>query len=169
MSTARAVIQPIVIAILLAFAVRASSIGIYSIPSQSMEPTLHVGDLILVTPYVGDHTPAHGDVIVFRSPSKPDELVVKRVVATAGDLIESRDGNVFVCGHTLAEPYVNARGNSGGIAPQIVASQSFYVLGDNRANSYDSRVWGAIPRERVVGHVQLILWSPSPTTATVLH
>ena len=168
MSTARAVIQPIAIAILLAFAVRASSIGIYSIPSPSMEPTLRVGDLILVTPYVGHHTPAHGDVVVFRSPSKPDELVVKRVVATAGDLIESRDGNVFVCGHTLAEPYVNARGNSGGIAPQIVAHDTFYVLGDNRANSYDSRLWGAIPRDRIVGHVRLVLWPPSAAATAVI-
>lgn len=159
MSTVRAVVQPIAIAIALAFAVRASSIGIYSIPSPSMQPTLQVGDTILVTPYLKGQTPTHGDVVVFRSPSVRDEMVVKRVIATPGDLIESRDGAVTIGGHALAEPYVLTRGLSGAIAPQVIPAGCYFVLGDNRGNSYDSRLWGVIRSDAIVGRARLVLWS----------
>lgn len=162
MSTLRLVVQPLVIAIALAFAVRASSIGIYSIPSPSMQPTLQVGDTILVTPYVRDEKPSRGDVVVFRSPSSHDEMVVKRVIATPGDLIESREGLVTIGGHTLAEPYVHTRGVSGAIAPQVVPANCYFLLGDNRLNSYDSRLWGVIKEDAIIGQVRLVLWS-TPT------
>ena len=159
MSTFRTVAQPLAIAIALAFAVRASSIGFYSIPSSSMEPTLRPGDTVVVTPYVAGSRPVPGDVVVFRSPSVAGEMVVKRIIAEAGDLVESRDGRVFVRGHALAEPY--ASGPTAAIAPQIVPGNSIYVLGDNRANSYDSRLWGSIATTAVVGRARLILWSGS--------
>lgn len=162
MSTARLVVQPIVIAVALAFAVRASSVGIYSIPSPSMQPTLQIGDTIFVTPYVHDDRPSRGDVVVFHSPSSRDEMVVKRVIGTPGDLIESRDGAVIVRGHALAEPYVQARGVSAAIAPQIIPANCYFVLGDNRTNSYDSREWGVIKADAVIGRARLVLWS-TPT------
>lgn len=166
MSTLRAVLQPIAIAVALAFVVRASSVGIYSIPTPSMQPTLQVGDTILVTPYVSGEHPSRGDVVVFHSPSARDEMVVKRVIATAGDLVESREGRVTISGHTLAEPYVLASSASGGIAPQVVPANCYFVLGDNRANSYDSRLWGVIPADSIVGRARLILWS-APTAPRV--
>ena len=159
MSTARVVVQPIAIALALAFAVRASSIGLYSIPSQSMQPTLETGDTILVTPYVNGKRPQRGDIVVFHSPSSRDEMVVKRVVAVPGDLIESRDGAVLVGGHPLAEPYVMARGLTGAIAPQVIPGDCYFLLGDNRGNSYDSRVWGVIRGDAIVGRARLVLWS----------
>jgi signal peptidase I len=159
MSTVRTVLQPLAIAIALAAIVRASSIGFYSIPSSSMEPTLRVGDTVVVTPYVSGQRPTRGDVVVFHSPSSPDEMVVKRIVALPGDLIESRDGKLVVGGHTIAEPYT--RGMTGAVAPQIVAGSSYYVLGDNRTNSYDSRLWGAIHESAIVGRARLVLWSGS--------
>jgi signal peptidase I len=162
MSTVRAVVQPIAIAIALAFAVRASSVGIYSIPSQSMQPTLQIGDTILVTPYLNGRSPSRGDVIVFHSPSVRDQMVVKRVIATPGDLIESRDGVVTIGGHALAEPYVLARGLSGAIAPQVIPADCYFVLGDNRGNSYDSRLWGVIRGDAIVGRARLVLWSTHP-------
>jgi signal peptidase I len=159
MSTFRTVAQPLAIAIALAFVVRTSSIGFYSIPSSSMEPTLRPGDTVVVTPYVAGSRPVRGDVVVFRSPSNNGEMVVKRIVAEAGDLVESRDGKVFVRGHALAEPY--ASGSTAAIAPQIIPGNSFYVLGDNRTNSYDSRLWGSIAGTAIVGRARLILWSGS--------
>ena len=147
-------LQPLAIALVLAFAVRASSIGLYEIPSPSMEPTLQVGDTVLVTPYVSKNRPQRGDVVVFHSPATPDETVVKRVVGVPGDLVESRDGQLYVCGHVAGEPY--ARGMTTAIAPQVIAPNCYFVLGDNRANSLDSRIWGPVAADRVVGRVRVV-------------
>ena len=122
-----------------------------------MEPTLCPGDTVFVTPYARGAQPSRGDVVVFRSPANPAEMVVKRVVAEPGDLIESRDGKIFVGGHAVAEPY--AIGATTALAPQIVPGDSVFVLGDNRMNSYDSRLLGSIARGAIVGRARLVLWS----------
>jgi signal peptidase I len=173
-STLRLILQPMAIAIVLAFLVR-GALRMYAIPSASMAPTLQIGDHILVTPFRADR-PARGDVIVFHSPQNPDELLVKRVVAVPGDLIESCAGRLRVGGHAVAEPYLLTSTASGAIPAQLVPADSYFVMGDNRANSYDSRSWGALPRELVVGRARLILWSsgdgssePSAHASTVTH
>jgi signal peptidase I len=153
--TTTLVIRPIAIAIALALVARAA-VRIYTIPSASMEPTLQVGDHIVVTPC---ERPQVGDVIVFRAPRGGDELLVKRVIATPGDLVEARAGRVVVSGHTVGEPYVAKQAASGAIPAQIVAADSYFVMGDNREDSLDSRSWGAVPRELVVGRVRLVLFS----------
>ncbi len=160
MSTARLILQPIAIALALAFAVRASSVGFYSIPSISMEPTLRVGDTIVATPYRGAERPERGDVIVFRSPSSRDEMMVKRVIARPGDLIESREGQLMIGGHALAEPYVIDHSRVV-IPAQVVPADCYYVMGDNRPNSSDSRLWGVVARGSVVGRARIVLWSGS--------
>src|ERR1700740_2728713 len=90
MKAFRLIAQPILIALVLAAGVR-SAATIYAIPSASMQPTLQVGDHILVTPY-RSATPQRGDVIVFRSPLRPDEILVKRITGVAGDLAEGSQG-----------------------------------------------------------------------------
>ncbi|MGA8810802.1 MAG: signal peptidase I [Thermoanaerobaculia bacterium] len=150
--------EPLLIAIVLAFGVRAA-LRLYVIPSSSMAPTLVPGDHIVVMPYRFETKPSRGDVIVFRSPRATDELMIKRVVGTPGDLVETRAGRVIVCGHALTEPYVAAQAASGTIAPQIIPADSYFVLGDNRADSLDSRSWGVLPKDAVVGKARLILWS----------
>lgn len=159
MSTLRVILQPLAIALVLAFAVRASRVAIYSIPSTSMHPTLQSGDTIVVTPYRSGERPSHGDVVVFRSPSAPDHMVVKRVIAKAGDLVEARDGRVVLRGHTLPEPYVAPAAVTGAFHPLIVPADSYFVLGDNRADSFDSRQWGVVPHDAIAGRARLILWS----------
>jgi len=145
----RVIGQPILIAMVLALGVR-SAVRIFSIPTPSMEPTLRVGDHIAVTPY---HTslPRRGDVVVFRSPVNRDELLVKRVIAVPGDLVESREGHLLVSGHHA--------GDAGSVVPQIVPAECYFVLGDNRVNSYDSRQWGVLSRDLIVGRARLVLWS----------
>jgi len=149
------------IAIALALLAR-GAFRMYAIPSASMAPTLQVGDHILVTPYrapfLADR-PERGDVVVFRSPLDANELLVKRVVAVPGDLLESRAGRVCIGNHAIPEPYLLAPAESGAISAQIIPADSYFVMGDNRANSYDSRNWGALPRELVVGRARMILWS----------
>src|SRR5258706_8669902 len=155
MRPARTILQPLLIAIALAVAVR-SMLHIYAIPSGSMQPTLEVGDHIVV---LRDGEPARGDVVVFRSPASPDELMVKRIIATPGDLIGTADGHVTIGNHLLDEPYAAHPAASGPILPQIVPSGCYFVMGDNRTNSYDSRHWGVLRRELVVGRAVMVLWS----------
>lgn len=154
----RLAVEPLAIAIVLALAVR-TTLRLYVIPSASMLPTLVPGDHIVVTPYPFHGTPKQGDVIVFRSTRAADELMIKRVIGIPGDLVESRAGRVLVSGHALPEPYVAAQATTGSIAPQIVPAGSYFVLGDNRADSLDSRSWGVLPRNRIVGQARIVLWS----------
>ena len=156
-SLLRTVLEPMAIAIALAVVARAA-VHIYSIPSQSMAPTLEAGDQIVVTRYFRS-SPERGDVIVFRSPRGGEELMVKRVIAVPGDLVDSRLGRVRIGGHTLPEPYVLRTAATGAIDTQIVPAESYYVLGDNRDDSIDSRSWGFVPRGDVVGRARLVLWS----------
>ena len=157
-SAARLIIEPLAIAIVLAFGVRAA-LRLYVIPSASMAPTLVPGDHIVVTPYRFASRPNRGDVIVFRSMRTADELMIKRVIGTPGDLVETRAGKVIVSGHALPEPYLAAQATTGAISPQIIPAGSYFVLGDNRADSLDSRSWGALPGEFVIGKARMVLWS----------
>jgi signal peptidase I len=164
MKTFRIIAQPLLLAVALALVAR-GAVRLYSIPSLSMDPTLRVGDHILVTPY-HRALPWRGDVVVFRSPANRGELFVKRIVAVPGDLVESRAGRLVICGHAVAEPYVLAQATTGAIPSQIVPADSYFVLGDNRANSFDSREWGILPRAMIVGRARLILWSSGSGTMT---
>jgi len=167
----RTVVQPIAIAVVLAVIARAA-VHIYSIPSRSMAPALEPGDQILVTRYFRA-LPERGHVIVFRSPSGGDELLVKRVVGVPGDLVDSRLGRVRVGGHTLAEPYVMRAASTGSIEAMVVPQDAYYVLGDNRDDSLDSRSWGVVRQEQVIGRAQMVLWSSTfyrdPVAAQTAH
>ena len=156
-SLTRTILEPIAIAFALGILARAA-VHIYSIPSASMFPTLMVGDQIVVTPYFGA-APDRGHIIVFRSPSDPEELLVKRVIAVPGELVDSRLGRVRIGGYTLPEPYVLRQAASGAISSQVVPAQSYFVLGDNRDDSFDSRSWGYVSRDLIVGRARMILWS----------
>jgi signal peptidase I len=164
-SVARMILQPLAIAIVLAAIVRAG-IGIYAIPSDSMAPTLAAGDRIVVTPFFG-RSPQRGDIVVFRSPVDPDEMLVKRVVAVPGDLIDSSLGQVRVGGYTLAEPYILRQTASGSIPAQIIPSEFYFLLGDNREDSVDSRSWGAVSRSTIVGRAHLVVSSLHPPGRSV--
>ncbi|HEV7764900.1 MAG TPA: signal peptidase I [Thermoanaerobaculia bacterium] len=156
-SLARTILQPLGLAVALGLIVR-GALHIYAIPSDSMAPTLHAGDQIVVTPYLRA-TPNRGDVIVFESLTTPDELMVKRVIGVPGDLLDSRLGRVRISGYTLPEPYILRQGTSGALPAQLVAAESYFVMGDNRDDSSDSRSWGLVPRSRIVGRARMVLWS----------
>lgn len=164
-SLIRTILEPIAIAIALAFLVRAA-VQIYAIPTASMSPTLEPGDRIVVTRYLRG-VPERGHVVVFRSPKNPQELLVKRVVGLAGEVIDSRGGRVRIGGYTLPEPYVRADASAAAIEPQVVPASSYYVLGDNRGESSDSRVWGAVPRTLIVGRARMVLWSSDAVDGVV--
>ncbi len=156
-SVARLIAEPLLIAVALAMGVRAL-VNIYSIPSASMMPSLQPGDHILVVPYRWSE-PRRGDVIVFRAPFEESDLMVKRIIALPGDLIDTSAGHVRIGEHAIAEPYLLGQAANGSISAQLVPADAFFVMGDNRENSLDSRRWGTLPRDLVVGRVRMVLWS----------
>ena len=149
----RVIGEPLLIAVVLALAVR-SVVRIYAVPSASMSPALLPGDRIVATAYLTD-SPARGDVIVFRRPDA-ESVMVKRVIALPGDLVDTAGGFVRIGGKALQEPYASSL--TAAIAPQIVPADHVFVLGDNRAESLDSRAWGPLPERVILGRARMILW-----------
>ena len=156
-SFVRLVVEPLAIAIALAAGVR-TAMSIYAIPSSSMLPSLEAGDHIIVTPYRLS-APERDDVIVFKYPEEPERDYIKRVIGLPGETVEVRDGRVYINGHELQEPYVPAAFWDHESFPSItLASNQYYVLGDHRDSSNDSREWGAIGRSDIYGKAVFIYW-----------
>ena len=135
----------------------------FSIPSQSMAPTITRGDHVLVDKlaYRGDDLPAVGELVVFRSP-KTDEIMLKRVVALGGQTVEIRDGLLYVDGRRRVEPYTDPDAiDSVFFGPVKVASGGVFVLGDNRFDSTDSRRYGTVPASELIGRARARIWPPS--------
>ena len=143
------------------------------IPSGSMEETLLVGDHLIMSRFGYDagvpgldwhvplwRQPKRQQLVIFRSVKEPGVDLVKRVIGLPGDTVEIREGVVHVNGAPLAEPYLAApMGRSERFGPVQVPPESFFVMGDNRTNSYDSRYWGSVPRRNIVGAPLVIYMS----------
>ena len=131
----------------------------FSIPSQSMAPTLDAGDHVLVDKLSG--TAHRGDLVVFHAP-RSGEIMLKRVVAVGGDRVGIEDGRLVVNGRRPAEPYADPDAiDSVYFGPVTVARGSVFVLGDNRADSRDSRQFGAVPARDLIGRARARIWPPS--------
>jgi len=141
----------------------------YKIPAGSMMPTLLVGDHILVNKYIyKNHAPKRGDIVVFEFPKDPAIDYIKRVIGLAGDLIEIKDKKLFINGVAQNEKFVihtdkntlpassAPRDNFGAFT---VPSNTLFVLGDNRDNSYDSRFWGIVDQQKIKGRAECFYWS----------
>ena len=102
--------------------------------------------------------PKRGDVIVFKAPNQPDRDFIKRVIAVPGETVEVREQGVFIDGEFLDEPYINQRQHRSTFAAQTVPAGHYFVLGDNRNNSSDSRVFGMLPKENIIGRAWLTYW-----------
>jgi signal peptidase I len=140
----------------------------YKIPAASNEPTLLIGDHILVDRHITARNPSRGDLIVFEYPENPQSDFVKRVVAVAGDTVEIRNKMLFVNGLAVSEPYVvheDSEVYSANLGPRdnfklvTVPENSYFVMGDNRDRSYDSRFWGFVEKHEIKGTVKNIYWS----------
>jgi signal peptidase I len=153
----------IVFALLSAFLIRQYVVQTFFIPSASMHETLIEGDRVLVNK-VGYHLhDVHrGDVVVFRKPANiqvDEDDLIKRVVALPGETVEGRGGKVYVNGAPLDESYVEPLCHGTGEFPKVtVPAGRLWVMGDNRCNSSDSRVFGPIPEDLVVGRAFVIAW-----------
>ena len=173
--------ESIVIAIILALIIRTFVVQAFKIPSGSMEDTLAIGDHILVSKFIYGskipftdkrilkiRDPKRGDVIVFEYPEDPSKDFIKRVIGTPGDVIEERDKKIFINGQLYVNPHEvhkemeivpreqNPRDNFG---PVKVPEGSYFVMGDNRDRSYDSRFWGFVKNPKIKGLAFIKYWS----------
>lgn len=175
--------KAIVMAFLLAMVIRTFVVQAFKIPSGSMLQTLLIGDHILVNKFMygtpvdipftninlfrmpGFTKPKKGDIIVFKYPEDPTRDFIKRVVATEGDIIQERDKVVSVNGKPLEEPYAQHVDSSSGIpmrdnfGPYLVPKDKYFMMGDNRDQSYDSRFWGYVDGKDIKGKAFIIYWS----------
>jgi len=132
----------------------------FRIPSQSMEPTLRPGDQTLVNKLSGD-SPDRGDLVAFHAP-RTGEILLKRVVAVGGDTVGLEDGVLVVDGRKVREPYADPDAiDSVYFGPVKVRPGAIFVMGDNRANSDDSRDFGAVPTDRIIGRAVARVWPPA--------
>jgi signal peptidase I len=173
----------IVGAIAIVLAIKAWVVNPYRIPSSSMEPTLHCArpgsecearfsDRVLACRFcyrIWD--PKRGDIIVFHTPPLADQrcgaggTFVKRLVGLPGELWEERGGYVYINGKRLNEPYIKpARRDSRTIAPIRIAPGHYFMMGDNRVSSCDSRAWGTVPHKNLIGKVFATYWPPGRIT-----
>ena len=133
------------------------------IPSGSMIPTLEIGDRVLVNKFIYRFTePERGDIVVFRSVDNPDEDLIKRVVGVPGDEIAVRRGRLILNGEPQKEPYTNKNfPDRSFYARTTVPEGHVFVMGDNRGNSADSRVFGPLPKKNIEGEAFLRFWPPN--------
>ena len=132
------------------------------IPSGSMIPTLEIGDRVLVNKFIYRFTdPNRGDIIVFESVDKTNEDLIKRVVGLPGDEIAVKSGKLYVNGEPQREPYTNKKlPDRSFYAKTTVPKDHVFVMGDNRGNSADSRVFGPLPEKNIEGEAFLRFWPP---------
>ena len=169
----------IVGAIAIVLAIKAFVVNPYRIPSSSMEPTLHCArpgagcearfsDRVLANRFIYRfRSPARGDIIVFKTPPAAEErcgaggTFVKRLIALPGETWEERNGFVYINGKRLVEPYVKGGRRDDSTYPKRrIPEGKYFFMGDNRAQSCDSREWGAVPRPNLIGEVFFVYWPP---------
>ena len=152
------IVETIILAVVLFLGINAVSARV-RVDGTSMMPTLENGEFMLVSKMsyrFGDVE--RGDIIVFHFPMNPEEELVKRVIGLPGDHVSVQAGVVSVNGQLLNEPYIAAAPGYSG--EWDVLEGQLFVLGDNRNNSNDSKDWGLLPFEKVVGKAVLIYWPP---------
>jgi len=168
-------LKGILVALLIALFIRAFFVQAYKIPSGSMEPTLLVGDHLLVLkcaygiriPLVGKYlleysSPKRGDIIVFIYPRDPKKDFIKRVIALPGENVRIIGRTVYINGTPLQDPWGVWSENDFlrvNFGPVTVPKGHYFVLGDNRDNSMDSRHWGFVPKSNILGKALVIYWS----------
>ncbi len=174
----RELIEIVITAFLLAFIIKIFVFELYKIPSESMRETLLVGDRVAVVKFIygprlpfinvrlpGLREPRRGEIVVFVSPDNPRVVFIKRFIASGGETVEIANGKLLVNGKIVDTPpqfrdvYYYNRGKYGEEGqPIMVPKDSYFVLGDNSASSKDSRYWGFVPKNYMVGKAVYIVW-----------
>jgi signal peptidase I len=157
----REVLETVLPAILIALLINVFVGQATRVEGQSMEPNLHTNQRLVVEKVsYRFHGPQRFDVVVIRVPNQGDELLIKRIVGLPGETVEIRDGHVYINGELLDEPFTSEETRPGRYTRLTVPPLHVFVLGDNRTHSNDSRSFGPIPIENVVGRAWISYWPP---------
>lgn len=152
-------VESLLVALIVVLIVRETLIQPSIVPTISMVPTLKVGDRLFVNRVIYYYSqPKRGDIIVFPSPDDDGKDYVKRCIGLPGDKIEIKNGIVFVNDKQFIVPGANIQEDHAYYGPHTVYEGHYFVLGDNRAHSYDSRAWGFVKEEDVIGKAWFTFW-----------
>ena len=139
----------------------------FYVGSESMVPTLKVWDRVLINKLAYDlEEPERGDIVLFESPDGGEEPLIKRLIAREGDELELKNGELFVNGEKAEEPYLRRKSCARGMpktcafGPKTVPKDHVFMMGDNRTNSLDSRFFGPVPEENLIGEALFRFWPP---------
>ena len=182
-STTREYFESIVIAVILALFIRTWVVQAFKIPTGSMEQNLLIGDHLLVNKFVFSPTVSdaenwvlptdeveRGDIVVFKFPEEPERDFIKRVIGLPGETLEVRRKRVLIDGAPLEEPYLVGQmpkmpdegfevDRRDAFGPVTVPDGHYFMMGDNRDNSQDSRFWGPLPHDYLKGKAMIVYWS----------
>jgi signal peptidase I len=165
---AREIIETILLAAVIWLAVNFATAR-YVVDGQSMEPNLHTGQFLIVSRLTYKFgLPQRGDIIVFDFPGNPADDYVKRVIGLPGDTVTIQEGQIAINGTHLTEPYLPDERVMPTQGRWVVPENSYFVLGDNRAHSSDSRSWGMLPKDAIIGKAWVSYWPP-PNWGTIPH
>lgn len=157
-------ILPVIIALAIVVVIRTFLLGMFYVPSGSMIPTLQLDDHVVVTKLSYKmHEPERGDVVVFKYPPNEEQDLkevdyVKRLIGLPGETLEIKNNTVYINGNPLVENYLNSDTNMPDYGPVTIPENQYFMMGDNRNKSSDSRVWGFVPEEYLIGKAQFIYW-----------
>jgi signal peptidase I len=170
----------VLFAFILAMFIRSFFLQAFRIPSGSMRMTLLEGDRLLVNkvsygalfPFTkyrlpGISHPRRGDIVVFKYPEDPKRDFIKRLIAVGGEVVEIKFGDIYINGQLIEDPvikniYYYNRGSYGDVNQKISVPLGYYfVLGDNSGSSQDSRIWGFVPKDNIIGKAEFIYWPPN--------
>jgi len=163
----RELVETLILTLVTYFLIRTFVFETYRVVGQSMMPTLEEDQRLIVSKLSYRlHEPQRGDIIVFYDPFDGDRNLIKRIIGLPGELLEIKQGQVYIDGQPLAEPYIPHAG-SYSHPSTIIPEGQYFVMGDNRTNSSDSRSWGTLDSAEVVGKAAftywpLKLWGPAP-------
>jgi signal peptidase I len=154
----------VIAAVAVSFVMRTFAFQTFFIPSASMEPTLQIGDRIIVNKLSVDFgTINRGDILVFKAPpaencGEPVTDLVKRVIGLPGDQLSSKGDTIYVNGVAIKENWTHTEPLGQAITPVTVAANHYFMMGDNHSNSCDSRMWGTVPKSNIIGKAFVRIW-----------
>lgn len=170
-SALREWLETIVFALAIALLIRAFVVQVYLVEGESMEPTLHTSERLLVNKFLYRlRPPAPGEVVVVQDPAQPRRELIKRVIATTGETVEIRNKIVYIDGKPLREDYISTLHLSSVVDQRFdpVPAGHVFVMGDNRGRSLDSRIIGPIPLSKIEGKAFFLFWPPDRLFVTGL-
>ncbi len=156
-------VKSLVVAFVLAMFIRTFFFQAFKIPSSSMYPTLRIGDHLIANKLVYRfRDPGRGEVVIFKFPDNTRRDFVKRLVGRPGEKVKIAGGKIYIDGKEATDSRIAGREyfNDEGMPEITVPADKYFVLGDNSANSYDSRYWGFVPRRDFLGEALFIYWPP---------